>query len=93
MFICLIGTPITRVPIMAKQPLDLYRLFKLVVERGGLVEVKFMLFVDSCFCLLFRTQRLFLVRILCFLFVACLFILCLVCVVHFDSEIREKCNH
>ena len=24
---------------MAKQPLDLYRLFKLVVERGGLVEV------------------------------------------------------
>lgn len=33
------GTPITRVPIMAKQPLDLYKLFKLVVERGGLVEV------------------------------------------------------
>ena len=25
---------------MAKQPLDLYRLFKLVVERGGLVEVR-----------------------------------------------------
>lgn len=24
---------------MAKQPLDLYKLFKLVVERGGLVEV------------------------------------------------------
>lgn len=35
----IIGTPITRVPIMAKQPLDLYKLFKLVVERGGLVEV------------------------------------------------------
>lgn len=34
------GTPITRIPIMAKQPLDMYRLFKLVVERGGLVEVK-----------------------------------------------------
>ena len=33
------GSPITRIPIMAKQPLDLYRLFKLVVERGGLVEV------------------------------------------------------
>lgn len=33
------GTPITRVPIMAKQPLDLYKLFMLVVERGGLVEV------------------------------------------------------
>lgn len=37
---CYAGTPITRVPIMAKQPLDLYRLFKLVVERGGLVEVR-----------------------------------------------------
>ena len=35
------GSPITRIPIMAKQPLDLYRLFKLVVERGGLVEVRF----------------------------------------------------
>ena len=34
------GTPITRIPIMAKQPLDLYKLFKLVVERGGLVEVR-----------------------------------------------------
>ncbi len=33
------GTPITRIPIMAKQPLDLYKLFKLVVDRGGLVEV------------------------------------------------------
>ncbi|XP_011406312.1 PREDICTED: AT-rich interactive domain-containing protein 3A-like [Amphimedon queenslandica] len=33
------GTPITRIPIMAKQPLDMYKLFKLVVERGGLVEV------------------------------------------------------
>lgn len=37
--VCCVGTPITRIPIMAKQPLDLYRLFKLVVERGGLVEV------------------------------------------------------
>lgn len=34
------GTPITRIPIMAKQPLDLCKLFKLVVERGGLVEVR-----------------------------------------------------
>ena len=42
------GSPITRVPIMAKQPLDLYRLFKLVVERGGLVEVKYLaLLVDK----------------------------------------------
>ena len=30
---------------MAKQPLDLYRLFKLVVERGGLVEVRALVFV------------------------------------------------
>uniref|UniRef100_T1GUW4 ARID domain-containing protein n=1 Tax=Megaselia scalaris TaxID=36166 RepID=T1GUW4_MEGSC len=33
------GTPITRFPIMAKQTLDLYELYKLVVERGGLLEV------------------------------------------------------
>ena len=34
-----IGTPINRLPIMAKQVLDLYELFNLVVLRGGLVEV------------------------------------------------------
>ncbi|XP_078619116.1 AT-rich interactive domain-containing protein 3A-like isoform X3 [Branchiostoma floridae x Branchiostoma japonicum] len=33
------GTPVNRIPIMAKQTLDLYQLFNLVVERGGLVEV------------------------------------------------------
>ena len=33
------GTPINRIPIMAKQVLDLYKLYKLVVEKGGLVEV------------------------------------------------------
>ncbi|XP_076305068.1 AT-rich interactive domain-containing protein 3C-like [Tachypleus tridentatus] len=33
------GTPVNRVPIMAKQVLDLYELYKLVVGRGGLVEV------------------------------------------------------
>lgn len=33
------GTPVNRIPIMAKQVLDLYELYNLVVERGGLVEV------------------------------------------------------
>nr|XP_046913032.1 protein dead ringer homolog [Dermatophagoides farinae] len=33
------GTPINRIPIMAKQVLDLYELYQLVVARGGLVEV------------------------------------------------------
>ncbi|KYQ55075.1 Protein dead ringer [Trachymyrmex zeteki] len=33
------GTPISRLPIMAKSVLDLYELYKLVVLRGGLVEV------------------------------------------------------
>ena len=33
------GTPINRLPIMAKQVLDLYELYNLVVERGGLVDV------------------------------------------------------
>uniref|UniRef100_A0A1I8GWD8 ARID domain-containing protein n=2 Tax=Macrostomum lignano TaxID=282301 RepID=A0A1I8GWD8_9PLAT len=33
------GTPVNRIPIMAKQVLDLYELFRLVVSKGGLVEV------------------------------------------------------
>ncbi|CAG5957842.1 unnamed protein product [Menidia menidia] len=33
------GTPVNRIPIMAKQVLDLYRLYKLVTDKGGLVEV------------------------------------------------------
>ncbi|XP_066134298.1 AT-rich interactive domain-containing protein 3B isoform X1 [Saccopteryx bilineata] len=33
------GTPINRIPIMAKQILDLYLLYKLVTEKGGLVEI------------------------------------------------------
>ncbi|KAH0619875.1 hypothetical protein JD844_014255 [Phrynosoma platyrhinos] len=34
-----LGTPINRIPIMAKQILDLYMLYKLVTEKGGLVEI------------------------------------------------------
>ncbi|XP_039767252.1 AT-rich interactive domain-containing protein 3C [Ornithorhynchus anatinus] len=33
------GTPVNRIPIMAKQVLDLYALFRLVTAKGGLVEV------------------------------------------------------
>ena len=33
------GTPINRLPIMAKSVLDLYELYKLVIGRGGLVNV------------------------------------------------------
>ncbi|XP_052021803.1 AT-rich interactive domain-containing protein 3A [Apodemus sylvaticus] len=33
------GTPVNRVPIMAKQVLDLFMLYVLVTEKGGLVEV------------------------------------------------------
>ncbi|MEQ2216524.1 AT-rich interactive domain-containing protein 3A, partial [Xenoophorus captivus] len=32
-------TPVNRIPIMAKQVLDLYMLYRLVTEKGGLVEV------------------------------------------------------
>uniref|UniRef100_H3AH23 AT-rich interactive domain-containing protein 3 n=1 Tax=Latimeria chalumnae TaxID=7897 RepID=H3AH23_LATCH len=41
MSFCLVvaGTPVNRIPIMAKQVLDLYTLYKLVTEKGGLVEV------------------------------------------------------
>ncbi|KAL7293672.1 hypothetical protein TKK_0012751 [Trichogramma kaykai] len=34
-----LGTPINRLPIMAKHVLDLYELYNLVVARGGLVDV------------------------------------------------------
>ncbi|ELV09321.1 AT-rich interactive domain-containing protein 3A [Tupaia chinensis] len=33
------GTPVNRIPIMAKQVLDLFMLYVLVTEKGGLVEV------------------------------------------------------
>ncbi|KAF0295418.1 Protein dead ringer [Amphibalanus amphitrite] len=33
------GTPINRLPIMAKQVLDMYELYNLVVAQGGLVQV------------------------------------------------------
>lgn len=36
---CSVGTPVNRIPIMAKQVLDLYMLYQLVTEKGGLVEV------------------------------------------------------
>ena len=34
------GSPVNRIPIMAKDVLDLFRLYQLVVEKGGLVEVR-----------------------------------------------------
>lgn len=33
------GTPITRLPVMAKQKLDLYKLFTLVCQKGGVLDV------------------------------------------------------
>eukprot|EP00795_Rhopilema_esculentum_P017365 gene17365-8958_t len=38
-FMSVNGTPVTKVPIVCKQPLDLYRLFRAVLTRGGLQEV------------------------------------------------------
>ncbi|VDM72442.1 unnamed protein product [Strongylus vulgaris] len=37
--LCYTGKPVTRIPIMAKQVLDLYELYRLVVQHGGLVEI------------------------------------------------------
>lgn len=34
------GTPITAMPSISKQPLDLYRLYFCVREKGGMVEVR-----------------------------------------------------
>lgn len=38
------GTPITQCPTISKQPLDLFRLYLIVKDRGGFVEVS----VVSC---------------------------------------------
>lgn len=38
-FLLIPGTPINRLPIMAKSVLDLYELYNLVIARGGLVDV------------------------------------------------------
>ena len=34
------GTPITAMPAISKQPLDLYKLYYIVRDKGGLLEVK-----------------------------------------------------
>uniref|UniRef100_A0A6P4EHG0 Protein dead ringer-like n=1 Tax=Drosophila rhopaloa TaxID=1041015 RepID=A0A6P4EHG0_DRORH len=39
LFLSIAGTPINRLPIMAKSVLDLYELYNLVIARGGLVDV------------------------------------------------------
>ena len=33
------GTPINTMPVISKQPLDLYRLYVIVQEKGGMLEV------------------------------------------------------
>lgn len=45
------GTPITAVPVICKQTVDLYRLYHLVRERGGMVDVssRNIILLISCF--------------------------------------------
>lgn len=46
------GTPITSMPQISKQPLDLYKLYHSVKDRGGMVEVScslLTLFCDECY--------------------------------------------
>ena len=38
------GIPITVVPAISKQPVDLYKLYNLVKERGGMVDVSIRIF-------------------------------------------------
>ena len=33
------GSPISNMPVISKQPIDLYRLYIIVQEKGGMVEV------------------------------------------------------
>lgn len=46
-------TPITTCPTISKNPLDLFRLYVYVKERGGFMEVKiFLFFIVSLFLIL-----------------------------------------
>ena len=36
----LLGTPVTKIPIIGKKTLDVYSLFRSVCERGGIQQVK-----------------------------------------------------
>lgn len=39
------GTPVTAMPMISKQPIDLFKLYGLIKEKGGLLEVRFADFV------------------------------------------------
>ena len=56
------GTQINQVPIVMRQPLDLFRFFTVVQERGGLQEVSSVKPV----CLSLRKRRQFFVLYYCF---------------------------
>ena len=43
------GSPITSMPQISKQPLDLYKLYHSVKEKGGMVEVSVILLFSFCF--------------------------------------------
>ena len=49
LILLLIGTQIAQVPVVMRQPLDLFKFYTVVQERGGLQEVSFvkpLLFAD-----------------------------------------------
>ena len=56
LILLLIGTQIAQVPVVMRQPLDLFKFYTVVQERGGLQEVSFvkpLLFADIfCYLLL-----------------------------------------
>lgn len=35
------GTPMSNMPVISKQPIDLFRLYMIVQEKGGMVEVTY----------------------------------------------------
>lgn len=43
------GSPITNMPVISKQPIDLYRLYLIVQEKGGMVEVGMYKIITSDF--------------------------------------------
>lgn len=39
------GTPMSNMPVISKQPIDLFRLYVIVQEKGGMVEVNNMVVI------------------------------------------------
>lgn len=93
------GKPIAACPTISKQPLDLYKLYMLVKERGGFVEVckvvlkfnkEIVSFVDLFSLFVYRLPKVKLGKIL---LVYSVLVLVAVQHIHCENIIRKICLH